>query len=354
MAQEGDPDALLFLYRKSRRAIGYVFWKHFIGPNKRFLARRLSRGDDDFFAAEAWHVMLKALESFDVSKYAREATDNFLGKWHWWFQQYLKNATIRLNKEIDRQGFTGVGAQAGDMPTTTSMPVDDAGRDVETVNLSHPSHASEIETEESLRQYMDDLKRDVDTSKDKREKFDLLNYRLEGMSIEDIAEIMGTTAWNIRKKLRSLKDDMIQYGIFEGSMRLFDIGQSLKEASYNIVPAWEPISNLTLNQALRFRRRKISDMITHHVSPSYLIVETNLPNRKTTYTIYFRLPTKTAMRGDLEYANHVDLLVSNHRTPRVVSFSMAKNLCKYHFQSRGEAVKGGVDPASPQAWLHAL
>ncbi len=352
MAQEGDSDALLFLYRKSRQAIGFVFWKYFIGPNKRFLARRLQRGDDDFFAAEAWHVMLKALQSFDVSKYAYGATENFLGKWHWWFQQYLKNATIRLNKEIDREGFTSV--PDGEMPATHSMPVDDAGKDVDTISLSRPSHDREIETQSALEQYMADLKRDVDTSKKKRNFYDLLTYRLEGVSIDDIADLMDTTPWNIRKQLRMLKDEMMRYGVFEESMKLSHLKASLQESGHSLVPAWKPISDLKLNDALRFRRRKISDMITHHISPAYLIVETTLPNRKATYTIYFRLPSPKAVRPELEYASHVDLLTSNHRTPRVLNFNMAKNLCRTHFQSRGEGVKSGIDPASPQAWLHAL
>ena len=354
LAQVGNQDALLVLYRKSRQAIGYVFWKNFIGPNKRFLGRRLDRGDDDLFASEAWARMMDALESFDVDKYDTERTTNFIGKWHWWFMQYLRSMAIQLNKNIDAQGFTGVGDNSG--LRVSSMPEDDEGKEVSSVSLSSPGSEREIETESALDAFMKDLERDLSTSKRKRSLHTILQYRLEGRDLDEIAELMGTSTWNIRKLMRELKQEMTDYGLFEGKKKKKkDCDDKEKvEESYTLVPAWKPLSDLKLNDALRFKRRVISDMITHHISPCYLIVETTLPNRKATYTLYFRLPTKGSTRADLEYANHVDLLVSNHRTPRVQSMSMAKQLLRTHFKTRGEGVKSGIDPASPQSWLHAL
>lgn len=222
----------------------------------------------------------------------------------------------------------------------------------------------EMEVEDALQSFMRDLKADVDTNKRKRILHDILQMRLEGQDLDTIADMLGTTKWNVRKYMRDLKNEMTQYGIFESRYGLDAIRelQIMEEASLaeaagaSMVPDWQPLSDLNLNTALRFRKRKLSDMVTHHISPAYLIVETTLPNRRPFYTIYFRLPPpkNTTQRPELEYANHVDLLVSNHRTPRVKSFSQAKQLIKQHFQSRGASVKSGIDPASPQAWLHDL
>jgi len=360
MAQDGNKDAQLVLYRKSREAISYAFWKNFIGPNKRFVGRRLDRGDDDLFAAEAWQTMVRALDSFDIDKYDPATTTNVLGKWHWWFMQYLKAEAIRLNKEIDRHGFTGVGDSSG--LHVSGMPEDDEGREIDTVSLSQPGRERELELEDALESFIKDLEADIDRDKRKRVFYDILTMRMEGMDIGDIATELGTSQWNIRKYLRDLKNEMRNYGIFEsrkGMRHLERTGlfekEQVNETGHTIVPDWKPLSDLSINEALRFRKRKISDMITHHVSPAYLIVETTLPNRKATYTLYFRLPPPPrTQRPNLEYANHVDLLISNHRTPRVKNMSMAKQLLRQHFKSRGESVKTGIDPASPHAWLHAL
>jgi len=363
LAQAGNHDALMVLYRRSRQAIAYIFWKNFIGPNKRYVGRRLDRGDDDLFAAEAWDTMEKALTSFDPDKYDTADTVNFLGKWHYWFQQYLKATAIRLNKEIERQGFTGVGDSAG--LHVDPMPEDPEHPDRGAISLSEPGLEREMEVEDALQSFIQDLRADIDTNRRKRILHDILTMRLEGQDIDTIADQLGTTAWNIRKYMRDLKGEMQRYGIFESRQALDAIRELqilsrfilLDEAAgASMVPKWQPLSDLNVNQALRFRKRKLSDMVTHHISPAYLIVETTLPNRRPFYTIYFRLPPPkgTTIRPELEYANHVDLLVSNHRTPRVKSMSMAKQLIRQHFHSRGEAVKTGIDPASPHAWLHAL
>lgn len=344
MAQEGDRDAMMVLYRKSRQMIAYVFWKNFIGA-KKFAGRRLDRGDDDLFATEAWDAMEKALQSFDVSRYVGEP--DVLKKWNYWFNRYLKYTAIRLNREINRQGFTGVGDSS---PMSVSMPHDDEGQEIDSMSLSDPSHTQDVDLEASLERYMQDLERDREQSKKRRQFHDILQARLAGHDIATIAADLGTTEWNVRKIMRELKQDMEQHGLFENKKR------AMKEASgYQNIPEYEPLSDLTINKALKFRRRKINDYIEHHVSPCYLIVETKLPNRKTTYTLYLRLPPDNkARQPKLEYANHVDLIISNHRTPRVKSMSMAKQLLRQHFKSKGEEVKAGVDPGSPFYWVDQL
>lgn len=353
MAQEGNRDAQMVLYRKSRQMIAYVFWKNFIG-NKKFAPRRLDRGDDDVFATEAWDAMQKALDSFDVSQYMGES--DVLKKWNYWFNRYLKYLAIRLNRDIGRQGFTGMGDSSG--LQIHSMPRDDEGEEFDTVSLSDPSHTGDIDLDASLERYMQDLQRDMETSRKKEQLYKILQARMEGHDLDTIAADLGTSKWNVRKLMRELKADMDKYGLFEDQHELRKFLQQKRideSAGYQNVPDWQPLTDLTINQALKFRKRHINDYVTHHISPAYLIVETNLPNRKTMYTLYFRLPPgKNTRRPKLEYANNVDLIISNHRTPRVKSLSMAKQLLRQHFKSLGQDVKVGIDPASPHAWLHAL
>ena len=353
MAQEGNRDAQMVLYRKSRQMIAYVFWKNFIG-NKKFAPRRLDRGDDDVYATEAWDAMQKALDSFDVSRYMGEP--DVLKKWNYWFNRYLKYLAIRLNREIDRQGFTGIGDVSG--LQVHSMPRDDEGEEFDNVSLSDPSHTGDIDLDASLERYMQDLQRDMETSRKKEQLYKILQARMEGHDLDTIAADLGTTKWNVRKLMRELKADMDRYGLFEDQheLRKFLQQKRLDEATgYQNVPDWQPLTDLTINQAMKFRKRDINDYVTHHISPAYLIVETKLPNRKTMYTLYFRLPPSSKeRRPKLEYANNVDLIISNHRTPRVKSMSMAKQLLRQHFKSLGQDVKVGIDPASPHAWLHAL
>lgn len=347
LAQNGSEDAKMILYKNSLRSIAFVFFKNFLGPNKRVWRNRIHNGDDQLFAVEAYQRLDDALRSFDVDKYA-STTINFLGKWHYWYRQYLTSLAIKLNKEIADQGFTGV--RGTDSVKTQSMPTGEQGEERYSVSLSSPSTATAaIDTEDALTAYRKSLSRSSRASDQQLNR--VLQLRLDGYDYDDIADQLGVSRARVYSLLRDLKQSMTDFGVFE-NVRI--AANNVLRESYQNIPDWKPFTDVTINEALRFRVRKISGHITHHVSPCYIIVETNLPGRRSTYTMYLRLPVeKSAMNPKREYMNSVDLLVTNHRAPQVTSFSMAKSLLKDHWNSGGR-IKGGIDPSSPQHWIQSL
>lgn len=319
LAQEDDINAKIVLYAESTKMVAHVFWKNFMGPNKKIWKSRLDKGDDMYFAGEAFEVLDKALNSFNINKYSN--TD-ILRNFQFWYGRYLRMRAVKLNKEEAKHGATGKG--------TLKQPVAslDTGIGKGEKSLSHPDHASATNLEDALNSYIDKLKNADDSTSAKL--LQALEGRLQGQSAEDIAADLGMSDWNFRKLMRTLKDDMTQYGLFESNRKLFRKLFTLREdkSTEPKIPDWAPLGESNFKKALTFKKIAIDDKVTHHVSPCFIVIERQQrygAGKKVNYAIYFR---KTSPKGVGNYAQNSVLIDATYNNTSLRTIEDCKDIIK--------------------------
>jgi len=193
-AKEGKRNALVYIYHQGKKIITHVFWKYFMGPNKRFAQKRILSGDDKLFAAEAFLLLAGnsdivvgngPLGTFNPEIYKPH---DQIKKFNYYFERYLMRMAFSIISERKRRGMTGQGAAE----KVSISSYDTYGDNIE----PEGNHANDhLEMEDAIKDFI---------SKLKGKRKEVMSLRMKGKDYQEIADIMGYS--NLRTVERIVKD----------------------------------------------------------------------------------------------------------------------------------------------------
>lgn len=218
-AKSGNTTAADFLFTLYKRIIAKVFWKYFLGPDKKYHQARIISGDDNDFASVAYSMLLgdseeaSPYETFKPSKFSASA--DLLKQFGYYFYRYLQNEAVKMIRARNLGGMTGnishtVGRKKDiSLKSPDNIAISSYEDHFENDKLlsSSDNYTSEIDSKITWEAFLRKLR------KNNPKYYNIIRLRLNGLDISQVADELGISDQSVRNYLKDIKR---QYDAFIG------------------------------------------------------------------------------------------------------------------------------------------
>lgn len=205
-AQQGNLDAINFIFYSSRKQIAAAFWKFFLGGAKikpKIAQQRIEAGEADIFAAEVFamladiHGEANPLLTWDISKYDHLPEQEQLNKLGYYIYRYCQNLAYKLLRaHPEEYGYlSGRGGSEG--LDTSYDALSDEGVDFADTK---EDFANDYEVKSLKDQYLILLQTKYP------KLYPVIKLRSEGFDTQTIAKKLGISPWNTNNLTAKAKE----------------------------------------------------------------------------------------------------------------------------------------------------
>lgn len=211
-ASEGDSIATDYLYFRFKKLIASVFWKTYLGPDKKYWKARINAREDEDFASYAYEVLSgrsdpSPYNSFKPGKFDKKA--DLIKLFGYYLYRYLQHESRKLIKANKMQGMTGNVGKNDDIQVSTYSEVGDENPNttsaVANMTATTDSSYEATEVKETLKAFLAELKQSNYKS------YTIFKLRLTGLTPYDIAEKLGVSHQTVHQKLKDIKQQYFSF-----------------------------------------------------------------------------------------------------------------------------------------------
>lgn len=200
-AKQGDSVAADYLFLVFKKIIARVFWKYYLGPDKKYYRKRIEEGAAEEFATIAYSLLLgggsaSPYNTFNLDKFTGEA--DLIKQFGYYFYRYLQNESIKAIRADKMAGMTG-NVSKDETVSTVSYEDTVENNLGDSVSYSSPSFEGNLADRDAYNQFLAELKSDEPVL------YEILMKRMSGLTSNQIARQMGISGQTIRNYTQKIK-----------------------------------------------------------------------------------------------------------------------------------------------------